>query len=76
MALVAPRLIFTTLQNLSLQLGVDILSHLAHVPRSSPLIQRAPVTDAEDSYLPAGLHALAYAKRPPLPASPPDGLSR
>lgn len=76
MALVAPKLTFTTLQNLSLQLGVDILRHLAHVPSSSPLIQRAPVTAAEDSYLPAGLLALTCAKRPSLPASPAHGLSR
>lgn len=53
--LVPPRLIFTTLHNLSLQLGADILRHLASVPGSSSLIWRAPVRAAEDSHSPVDL---------------------
>lgn len=46
------------------QAGANFLSYLGHVPGSSTLIQRTPVTAAQDSYLPEGPHPLPCAKTP------------
>ena len=61
------------LYNSSLQLGVDILSHLTSVPGSSPRSRGHPVTVVGDSYLPVGPHLPACAKRCPFQRLQPTG---